>query len=219
MPANDTHSLPMDYTKRLAADRSAKLAGVWLAGCIAVLLAVQLTVLKAFALIGVAVSGWLLVYHGATSASYRLTGAARFWFSVVASVAFPALLSFYFLRGAHAFSWANAIRPVLSPWFLLPVVVIGAASMGAAEQMDRDHPVRAYLIAALVLWCLCFTGYNGIRLGGNDYDDYYDDTYQDPAQIAADQEGGRYFGQFIAYVAISYGAMTFKIVKMRRKKR
>ena len=44
------------------------------------------------AIIVAVISGWLLVFRGATLGSHRLTGKHRQWFNVIVALAFPALL-------------------------------------------------------------------------------------------------------------------------------
>ena len=188
-----------------------KIPGACFVVSLGVIALVPVAILKFIALIAAVISGWLLVFRGATVVSHRLTGRHRQWFTVVAALAFPALISLYFLQDVRVFTFSGVFGHMVSPWFLFPVVVIAYFSWIAAEHIDEEHSIRGFLIAAAVLWLLCASGYSGVRLSDDDYDDDSAD-YVEQGRLT-----GRYFGQFLVYVGIAYGTMLVRLEKNRRE--
>jgi hypothetical protein len=104
------------------------------------------------------------------------------------------------------------LEPMLNAWFLLPVAVIGYASWFGADQLDNDHPFRGFLIAAAVLFIICLLGYYGIH---SEYDEQSESSFRyiDKVAAALAAQSGRYFAQYLIYVAIAYGVMLAKLKK------
>jgi hypothetical protein len=102
---------------------------------------------------------------------------------------------------------------LLSPWLLIPFFYIAMAGWAGAEQMDPEHPIRGFLIAALSVWLLCFYGYHGMTLSEDNDDQDDQPSYAEQQEEA---HSGRYFGQFLIYVGFAYGAMLIKLERDRR---
>ncbi len=173
---------------------------------LAVVALVPITIVQAFALLGLTVTGWLFLFQGSTAISISLAGVARRRFQIAVVVVVPLLMSLYFLEDATAISPQSAVGHMVSPWSLLPIAVIACASWITADQLDRDHPFRGFLVACSILFIICYMGHNGIH---SEHDDYTDSSYTSIDKEAAAQaaESGRYLGQYLVYVVVSYAAM------------
>jgi hypothetical protein len=167
--------------------------------------------------IGAFISGAFLLCDGTFLIASRLSPQNRLPFTIVVALAIPLLLSLYFLKGTAVVTF-DGIFGHHSLWLLLPVLIISYVSWRAVEYINLENPVRGLLIAALVLWVPCWHGYVPAKLGwSSDYCDYdegvcfvSDDDDQD-----APKHPERYFGQYLIYVAIAYGAMCIKIARDR----
>jgi len=177
-------------------------------------LLVPVSIVKAFALLGIAVTGWQLLFHGATAVSMILEGKARQRFQVGISLAVPGILSVYFVKDATSVTWGGVLGQMISAWYLIPIGMIGYLSWVAANQLDEQHPFRGFLISVGVLFVICFMGYKGIY---SQYDDFTEgsSTHIDKEAARRAAETGRYFGQFLVYVAVSYLAMFLNLRKRR----
>jgi hypothetical protein len=167
-------------------------------------------VVTALALIALAVSVWKLVFHGATAVSMSLTAPRRNLFQVGVAVAFPLMLSWYFVRSTPTLTVSGVIGHMASAWFLLPIVLIAWVSWVGANQLDQEHPFRGFLIAATALFVICYFGYHGIH---SEFDDQTEtsSTVIDREAAAQAVTSGRYFGQFLVYVLVSYGVLFAKL--------
>jgi hypothetical protein len=211
MSESDANSRGLSLAR---AKSEARFFGIASAILLVLILLVPVKIVKAFALLGIAVTGWQLLFHGSTAISMTLEGEARRRFQVGVSLAVPGLLSLYFIKGATLVTFDGIFGHMLSAWYLIPLGIIGYVSWVAANQLDDQHPFRGFLIAVAVLFVICFMGYNGIYSA---YDDYTESssTYIDREAAKRAAETGRYFGQFLVYVAVSYLAMLFKMHRRR----
>ena len=155
---------------------------------------------------------WLLLFHGTTWVSLRLQGRQRKAFQIAVALVVPIALSLYFISRAPELVASQMLEPMLTSWFLLPVAIIAYGSWFAADQLDREHPFRGFLVAAAVLFILCLFGYFGIH---SEYDEQSESSlrYIDKEAAALAAQSGRYFAQYLVYVAISYGVMLVKLKK------
>jgi hypothetical protein len=159
-----------------------------------------------------AITVWLLLFHATTWVSLHLQGGQRKAFQVAVALVVPVALSLYFILRTPELSPARMLEPMLNAWFLLPVAVIGYASWFGADQLDNDHPFRGFLIAAAVLFIICLLGYYGIH---SEYDEQSESSFRyiDKVAAALAAQSGRYFAQYLIYVAIAYGVMLAKLKK------
>jgi hypothetical protein len=141
-----------------------------------------------------------------------LVGVARRRFQIAVAVVVPLLLSLYFIKDATSITLQGVIGHILSPWFLIPPGIITYVSWVAADQLSQDHPFRAFLITCAVLFVICFMGHNGIY---SEYDGYTESSsmYIDKEAAKRAAEKGRYLGQFLVYVVVSYAAMLTKLLR------
>ncbi|MBI3570634.1 MAG: hypothetical protein HY082_05970 [Gammaproteobacteria bacterium] len=193
----------------------AKIFGVMSVVFLAITLLVPVKIIAAFAFMGLVGAGSLTLFHGATAVSLSLTGAARRWFQLAVSIVVPLVLSLYFLRDTPSITIYGLFGHLLSPWFLIPFVLIGYISWAAADLLNREHPFRGFLIATATIFVICFMGHSGIY-GETDY--YSDETTFIRDSEAAERavQTGRYFGQFLIYMVVSYTAMLIKLLKKKR---
>lgn len=159
-----------------------------------------------------AITIWLLLFHGTTWISLRLQGHQRKAFQIAVALVVPLALSLYFLHRTPRIEAAGMLEPMLNAWFLFPIVIIGYLSWFAADQLDREHPFRGFLVAAAVLFVICLFGYYGIH---SEYDERSESSFRyiDEEAAALAAQSGRYFAQYLVYVAIAYGAMLAKVKK------
>jgi hypothetical protein len=166
--------------------------------------------ITALLMIPLAITAWLALFHGTTVISFQLQGFRRTAFQVAVAIAVPIALSFYFIHRTPELTASGVFGPALTPWFLLPVAIIGYASWHGAAQLDSEHPFRGFLVASTVLFVICLFGYYGIY---SEFDEQTETSIQyiDKEAAALAAQSGRYFGQFLIYVAISYIAMLTKL--------
>ena len=199
----------------------AKVAAIWFGVCVGAIMLwhIPVTFFRFAAVlgnIGAFISGAYLLCDGAFLIASRLSLQYRRPFTIVVALAVPLLLSLYFLKGTAVITFDGIFH--FSPWLLLPVLIISYVSWRAVEYINLENPVRGLLIAALVLWVPCWYHYTSAKLGwaSDDCDYDYgicfasDDDDQD-----APKHPERYFGQYLIYVAIAYGAMCIKIARDR----
>lgn len=179
----------------------------------AVLLVVALVVpdllIQVFAILGLAVTGWQFLFHGSTVVSMKLDGLRRQLFQILIAVAFPLVLSLYFIKDVSTLSFYGLFGHMFSWWFLIPIAIIGYISWAGADQLDEMHPFRGFLIASGVLFAICFMGHLGIY---SEVDDYTEESYflRDKEAAKEAVQTGRYFGQYFIYVLVSYATMLAK---------
>lgn len=197
------------------AKSEAKLFGVVSVVLLVITLLVPAKIIAAFAFMGLVGTGSLTLFHGATAVSLSLAGAARRWFQLAVSIVVPLVLSLYFLRGTPSITVYGLFGHLLNPWFLIPFVIIGYISWTAADLLNREHPFRGFLIATAVIFIICFMGYSGIYIET----DYYTDETTFGGDSETTQravETGRYFGQFLIYMVVSYTTMLIKLLKKKK---
>lgn len=194
------------------AQSEARFFGVASVVLLAVVLLVSVPIIKAFAVLGLVVTGWQFLFQGSTAISLTLEENRRQRFQIVISLAVPAVFSLYFIKDTPTVTLQGVIDHMFSVWFFLSLVIIGYVSWFVADQLDKEHPFRGFLIACTVIFAICFMGYHGIH---DEYNEYTESsvTYIDKDAAKAAAQTGRYFGQFLLYVAVSYGAMLLKFRK------
>ncbi len=207
--AKDSRGLSLKRAKS-----EARFFGIVSAILLGVIFVIPAKIVKAFALLGIAVTGWQFLFHGSTVISMTLEGESRRRFQVFVSAVVPILLSLYLIKDAPSLTLQGLFGHMLSAWYLIPVGLIGYVSWAAADQLNGEHPFRGFLIACAVIFVICFMGHSGIY---SEYDDYTESSsmYIDKEAAKRAVETGRYFGQFLVYVATSYVAM---LMKMRRRR-
>lgn len=179
----------------------------------AILLVVALVVpnvgIQAFAIVGLAVTGWQFLFHGSTFVSMKLDGRRRQQFQILVVSVFPLVLSLYFIRDVSTLSFYGLFGYMFSWWFLIPITIIGYGSWVGADQLDEVHPFRGFLITSMLLFIICLMGHLGIL---SEADDYTEESYffQDLEAAKETAQTGRYFGQYFIYVLVSYTAMLVK---------
>jgi len=154
---------------------------------------------------------WKFVFHGATVVSMSLVGFWRCLFQFTVAFAIPLVLSVYFVIDTPRISFAGLTESLVSPWILLPIAGIGWFSWAGGEQLDQEHPFRGFLIAATVLFVVCFYGFHGVRK-----DDYDPDTsvYVVDQEAAAEaRRSGRVFGQYLFCVGVAYSSLLVKLMQ------
>lgn len=165
---------------------------------------------QALASIGLAVTGWNLIMLVSQAISISLQGGQRRLFQIAVSIAFPILLSMYFIRDVPVITLEGVARPMLTVWFFFPLVLIGWVSWAFADQLDIEHPYFGFVMATTVLFVICFLGQNGAYVEQNES--------TDASEMFIDVEAGRnskltgeHFGRFLVYVTVAYGALLAKL--------
>jgi hypothetical protein len=207
--ATDSRRLQLEKAKS-----EARFFGIVSAILLGVIFVIPAKIVKAFALLGIAVTAWQFLFHGSTVISMTLEGQSRRRFQVFVSAVVPIMLSLYFIKDAPSLTLQMVFGHMFSAWYLIPVGLIGYVSWAAASQLNKEHPFRGFLIACAVIFVICFLGHNGIHI---EYDDYTESSSMNIDKESAKRavETGRYFGQFLVYVTTSYVAM---LMKMRRRR-
>jgi len=169
-------------------------------------------VFEGFAFLGLAGGGWKFLFHGSTVISMYLQGFARRLFQIAVAVAFPLLVSLYFVKDATSFSLQNAYTSI--PWY--GVAIIAYVSWAAAELLDDEHPFRGFLIASTVLFVIHFMSHLGYYW---EHDNHTDASvaYLDKKTAKHAAETGRYLVWYLGYVTVSYIAMLARLTKLRSK--
>lgn len=165
-------------------------------------------VIAAFALIGAAVAGWLVVFEGGTIISHALNGAARRNFNIAMAIAIPAITSLWFLRGSSSFDFCTAFNLLASPSAWVILFLLAAVGWGAADQMDRQHSFRGFLIASTVLWII-HAAPEGTWCVDSEDDPNYCASETSPINSAS------HFGGFVTEVTAIYSAMALKLTRSK----
>ena len=142
-------------------------------------------------------------------------GIARRRFQIAIAIVVPLFLSLYFIKDTTSITLQSVLGHMFSYWFLIPLGIISFVSWAAGNQLNQDHPFRGFLIACAIIFVICFMGHNGFY---SEYNDYIESsaTYIDKDAAKRASETGRYLGQFLVYVVVSYSAMLTKLL-MRTK--
>lgn len=202
---------------RASSWRRTKWATAILLVCLIASLSSVPQIVRAAALIGAVIAGWWVIYYGSEVAVTRLSGASRLIFKVAIAVLFPLVLSMYFLKNTPHPTFTGIFGGKLNIYFLIALAVIGWISWAIAEHRTKTHDqnLRLFLIAAVVLFVISFMGYNGVDIGT---DDELSGGYGDSEYIADSKATGRFFGQFMLYVCVSYAGLLIGIRQARRIK-
>jgi hypothetical protein len=206
--ATDSRGLSLKRAKS-----EARSSGIVSAILLVVIFVIPVKIVQVSASLGIAVTGCYFVFYGSTVISMTLEGESRRWFQILVSVAVPILLSLYFIKDAPSLTLRGIFGHMLSAWYLIPVGLIGYVSWAAADQLNREHPFRGFLIACAVIFVICFMGHRGIYSEYDDYENSFMHFDEEAAKRAA--ETGRYFGRFLVYVVTSYVAMLMKMHRRR----
>ena len=206
-------------TLDLAKERSqARQYGVIAAVCGVLALLSPWKALNVLSSLALAVFGWGLVFHGTTAVSLSSTGRRRILMQVVVSIVVPLTLSLYFISEAYPLRLSNLLSGLTTSWILIPVLFIGYVSWAVGGELDHQQPFRGFVIAATVLFVLCFLGHHGIELGGSDemYEAGMSSEERDAARAAA--RSGQYFGQYLLYVVASYASLAARLQYDKRRR-
>lgn len=143
------------------------------------------------------VGAWLFVFHGCTAISASLEGPARRWFQVAVSAVVPVLLglaNLFFVKDVSSISLQDAARQLVGVDALAGLMVIALISWFAADELDRKHPFRGFLVASAGLLCVCVV------------------LLVQQGALAQALETGRFVVYFLALVAASYAAMLARLL-------
>jgi len=160
--------------------------------------------LAIFMIIG---AGSQFLFHGATIVSTRLEGRRRTQFQVAVSFAAPIAFTLYLASRADTVP-IETLWGILTPWLLVPLCLISWICWFAGAQLDREHPFRGFLIAATVLFVLCWMWSAGMvhESDGEDTGGWY----LDPKKANRAKETGEYVWRYILYVTIAYLALFLR---------
>lgn len=192
----------------------ARIFGIMSAILLGIYLLVPIKIVKGFALLFLALAGWQFLFYGATAISIVLKEKSRQRFQIFVSVVVPILMSLYFIKDVPSINLEGIAGHLFSVWFLVILGILASISWGAANYLEKDHPFRGFLIACTVIFVICIMGHNGIY---SEYDDYSESSsmFMDKEAAKRAAETGRYFGQFLVYVLVTYAAMYLKIRRKR----
>jgi hypothetical protein len=184
-----------------AAIFSATCAVLYLGGIAARHLGFLFAFFAIWALLGLLISAWQLMFHGLSAVALALAGIRRATFQIVAVLVIPLFVSAYFFIDADL-TVANArlTFPQLGVWFV--VAVVGYISWSAATKLDSDLPFRGFLIATTTLFVLTVV-YSGAQR-----------TYYEYSALT--RETGQYGYQFLLYVSASYVGLFSRLLLRRR---
>ncbi len=171
--------------------------------------------IQSLSLLGLVATGSQFVFHGSTAVSMILRGSARRLFQIGISLTVPYLLSLYFLNDAAPLTVEQLFENVFGIWQCISLGVIWYVSWAFADQINIEHPFRGCLIAAAILFVVCFMGYNGIYTDYSGPDDITS-VYQSKEAAEEATKTGRYWGQFLSYVGAAYLGILVKLMKKLR---
>ncbi|MEQ1880354.1 MAG: hypothetical protein ABL878_05215 [Burkholderiales bacterium] len=197
----------------LAKEKSqARRAGVASVALLVVLFLLPFTLFTGFVAFAFAVTTWQFVFHGSTAVSMCLKGGRRKLFQIAVAITFPLALSWDFAKDAPSLTASGIFGQMATPWLLFPVALIGHVSWRMAKDLDQEHPFRGFLIASAVIFIVCLFGYHGLHTEYDDYSETANMSLDKEAALEAAQSG-RFFGQFLLYVVVSYAAMLARLWK------
>ncbi len=112
-------------------------------------------IIGGFAILGLVVNGVLFLYNLATLVSVKLEGHNRTCFQVAVSFIVPTAFTFILASRVDAIP-LETLSQMLTPWLLLPLVVFGSTGWFVGTHVDWNHPFRHFVIAATILFLLCW---------------------------------------------------------------
>jgi hypothetical protein len=175
--------------------------------------------IRVFAEFGAAYAVWNLVMIVPGRVSRQLEGQRRLAFTILVAFFFPLVLSLYFLQGATDFDPWSAVRYFAGWWALVPMGIIGSATIGVGEKMiDKDHPITGMLLTACVLFGIMYLGYHGVNLS-TDEEGYATADPPDPVVEKAKHRAGYDFVIYWIYVTLSYAGIAYGLYKQRAQQR
>jgi hypothetical protein len=186
---------------------AAKFFGLVSAILLVLMFSVPQVVLRALILFGLAAALWRFLFHGTTAISLNLEGRLRRFFQLCVSVIFPVLLALFFLKDTPHITIEGLLTNLRTWWLVVPVAIIAMFGYGTADQANTEHPFRAFMIASLVLFIICFMGYIGISAESDGEETH---QYISKEQAAHAAETGSYALQYIVYVVAAYLGMLFR---------
>lgn len=198
-----------------SARKNTKFYGIISAILLAIIIGIPSKEIQLFAMLGLAVTVGRFLFEATTAISISLEGLVRKRFQIAVVLITPSLLSIYFIKDASPITLEGVGGHMLNTWFLVALGFISFISWTAADLLNKEHPFRGFLIATVIIFIICLMGYNGYHLE----DEYYTETStvlfdKDSAEKAA--VSGRYFGQFVVYIAASYSAMLLGYLKRNK---
>ena len=201
--------ISVEDSKRLAV-----FATVASIGLLFIIFFIPVTLLKALALLGLIPAVWLCIFGGSTAIACALTGELRRRFQVGISILVPAVMSLYFFKDMPVVTYEGVMGHMFNVPSFVMLCITGYVSWSLANLLDRDLPFRGFQIACTVLFVPCFMGHNEIGFM-NDYDGS-STIITDKESATYAKETGRYFGQFLGYIAVAYAGMFLKLRKQAK---
>ncbi len=207
-----------DLTALSNAKSEAKFFGICSAVLLVILFFTSRSLFQVIVGLILAYTSAAFLFQGLTAISMTLVGVARRRFQIIVSATAPAVLSVYFVKDATSISLQGVFGDILySFWFLLPLGLIAFFSLLVAGATNPEHPFRGFLIASGILFVICFLNSAGIGTGC--------DNVEESGCVYTDMEGaengmktGLFFGRFLMYIVVSYGAMLTVLVQRTPKK-
>lgn len=193
----------------------ARFFGIASAALLLLALVVPNRLIQSLSLLGLVATGAQFVFHGSTAISMILRGSARRLFQIGISLIVPSFLSLYFLNGAAPLTIEKLFENMFGIWQFISLGIIWYVSWAFADQINIEHPFRGCLIAAAILFVVCFMGYNGIYTDYSGPDDITS-VYQSKEAAEEAAKSGRYWGQFLSYVGVAYLGILVKLMKKLR---
>ena len=132
--------------------------------------------LGALGLLVLMVSAPLFVFHGSTLVALKLRGRRRLLFQVLVVIVVSGVLAAYFVWRADAVP-RETIKGWLNAWSLIPLGILGLIGYGLRDAVDRELPLRAFIVYAGILFIICFIGAAGLYYESDD--DEHGAWYQD----------------------------------------
>lgn len=156
-----------------------------------------------------------IYYYGPVVVSSKFQGKGRVLIQIFLALLTPIILSQYFLVDGQDLKFISIFEYWTSPWSLLVVGILGVVVWISIDFVDKEFPIRAYLIISAACFVISIMGYHDVSLS-NSIEDTYNDVSNYDKIHAYRRSSGYYFGRFFGEIIIFYTILTIGILKRRK---
>jgi hypothetical protein len=156
-----------------------------------------------------------MLFEGLTLVSLNLDGAARTVWQVCISATAPMVFGWILSSQVSGIDVSVAIEKYLNWSTALLLVYFASCGWGISRQLDRAHPVRGFVIAAAIFFCLIWLWQNGFSA----YSDESDESshfYVDASATKSAHDSGFRVIQYLLYTLATYIGLLAGYLRNKR---
>ncbi len=159
------------------------------------------------ALIFFACAGFQTLFYGTTLYALSLDGPKLRYYQLAIAIAYPALLTAYFVYDAKGFDAPYLASKFANVYFLIAFAFFFYIGKIGSEQLDKTYWFRGYMIAATAMFVICMMGASGVYFDSDDGESRH--AMQDDKVRKLAAQTGQFAIQYPLYVICVYAGMIF----------